>query len=213
MYIYFLPRASFSPLSSGAHQTTSSPRRTFLLPPSPFHHTQAVAAGEILSGSLKLHPIDLLYKMAPKAALQCLLLSCLTGEIASITQRWPTELSPAASLWPTFGVVSTGLMSFSLNISSLVSNKLTSPLTLCIAANVKQVLLILLATAVFGTPVTPLNGAGIAVVLCGSALYSYVSMKEKAVGREAPAAKPSAAPISADDSEDEERVGLVGRRR
>ena len=45
------------------------------------------------------------------------------------------------------------------------------------------------------------------------ALYSYVSMKEKAVGREDPAAKPSAKPISADDREDEERVGLVGRRR
>lgn len=144
--------------------------------------SQAVAAGEILSGSLKLHPIDLLYKMAPKAALQCLILACLTGEVTSIASRWATELSPSASMWPTFGVVSTGIMSFSLNISSLVSNKLTSPLTLCIAANVKQVLMILLATAIFNTPVSFLNGSGIAVVLIGSGIYSYVSMQEKTGG-------------------------------
>lgn len=144
--------------------------------------TQAVAAGEILSGSLKLHPIDLLYKMAPKAALQCIILACLTGEVTSIASRWHTELSPAVSMWPTFGVVSTGIMSFSLNISSLVSNKLTSALTLCIAANVKQVLMILLATAIFDIPVSVLNGSGIAVVLVGSAYYSWVSMQEKTGG-------------------------------
>lgn len=143
---------------------------------------QAVAAGEILSGSLKLHPIDLLYKMAPKAALQCLILACLTGEVTSIAFRWATELSPAVSLWPTFGVVSTGVMSFSLNISSLVSNKLTSALTLCIAANVKQVLMILLATVIFDIPVSVLNGSGIGVVLMGSAYYSWVSMQEKTGG-------------------------------
>ena len=171
--------------------------------------TQAVAAGEILSGSLKLHPIDLLYKMAPKAALQCLILACLTGEVASIASRWETELSPAVSMWPTFGVVSTGIMSFSLNISSLVSNKLTSALTLCIAANVKQVLMILLATVIFDIPVSVLNGSGIAVVLVGSAYYSWVSMQEKTGGGNG---GKKAAPAKA-VKENDEGVSLINNKK
>ena len=141
---------------------------------------KAVVAGEMLTGDLKLHPVDLLSHMAPLSMIQCLLVAFGSGELQSFSLRWTNELSPfTADVFPMLVVIMSGLASFTLNISSLQANKLTSPLTLCIAANVKQVLMICLGTYLFHTVITPINGLGIVVVLMGSAWYSYISVIEK----------------------------------
>lgn len=96
---------------------------------------KAVVGGELLTGDLKLHEMDLLSKMCPLALVFIGLAAVMSGEVGEIMGRWE-EL--AVSSAPQV-VLLTGVLSFSLNVSSFIANKVTSPLTLCISANVKQV--------------------------------------------------------------------------
>eukprot|EP00428_Durinskia_dybowskii_P065324 CAMPEP_0170380370 /NCGR_PEP_ID=MMETSP0117_2-20130122/13842_1 /TAXON_ID=400756 /ORGANISM="Durinskia baltica, Strain CSIRO CS-38" /LENGTH=195 /DNA_ID=CAMNT_0010635875 /DNA_START=440 /DNA_END=1027 /DNA_ORIENTATION=- len=139
---------------------------------------KAVVGGEILSGDMKLHEMDLLLKMCPLAFLWIGLASVLTGEAYEMLSRWEDIVQGPAPLV----VMLTGVLSFSLNVSSFIANKVTSPLTLCISANVKQVLVVLFSTLYFGDTVPFLNGLGIAIVIFGSYLYGATSIKEKSSG-------------------------------
>jgi len=136
---------------------------------------KVLMSNHLLTGDLKLHPVDLLSKMCPLALLQIGLLSVATGEVGEIIRRFDTLLESGA-----FEVVLlSGIVSFSLNLLSLQANKMTSALTLCIAANVKQVLLIVVGTMYFNTPVTLTNALGTVIVLAASTRYSILGVTEQ----------------------------------
>jgi drug/metabolite transporter (DMT)-like permease len=125
---------------------------------------KAVVGGELLSGDLKLHEIDLLSKMCPLALIQIGFMSVMSGELTEIAGRWHELASSAAPQV----ILLSGILSFSLNVSSFIANKVTSPLTLCISANVKQVLVVAFSTLYFGDTVSAVNALGIMVVIFGS---------------------------------------------
>lgn len=137
--------------------------------------TKVVASNVVLTGALKLEPMDLLTRLCPLAVVELLLLSAVAGELSAILNEWESIASD--NTIPV--VLLSGVSSFTLNITSFWANKVTSPLTLSVAANAKQVVLIGIATVVFGTPINAVNGAGVVVVLAGSARYSQVCYAEK----------------------------------
>ena len=133
---------------------------------------KSVVAGELLTGDLKMHEMDLLSKMCPYALIQIGLASLLTGEVGEIWANWDEIV--AGGMAPRV-ILFSGVLSFTLNVSSFVANKVTSALTLSIGANVKQVLLIVLSSAYFGDEIGFMHGTGIFIVVLGSFGYGYVS--------------------------------------
>mmetsp|Transcript_21947 Transcript_21947/g.67409 ORF Transcript_21947/g.67409 Transcript_21947/m.67409 type:complete len:385 (-) Transcript_21947:368-1522(-) len=140
-----------------------------------FAALKAIAAGSMLTGDYKLGAFDLLSRMAPLSFCWMSAASLVAGEAQEISGRW-TELRQTYAIEM---VVLSALLSFTLNITSFMANKVTSALTLAIASNVKQVSLIVMATFIFQTPVSTLNALGISIVFAGSGYYTKVSIEEK----------------------------------
>lgn len=136
---------------------------------------KTIVTNVIQVGRLKLHPLDLLLRMSPLAFIQCVLYAWATGELDRVRIHSATNMtsSNAIALWIN------GLIAFGLNVVSFTANKKTSALTMTVAANVKQVLTIVLAVLIFNLNITPMNSLGIGLTLVGGALYARVEFDEK----------------------------------
>ncbi|GAA5857916.1 hypothetical protein JCM8547_006620 [Rhodosporidiobolus lusitaniae] len=129
----------------------------------------------VLTGRLKLDPLDLLMRMSPLAFVQCVLFAWATGELDRVHAFAATDMTQhkAAAL------VLNGAIAFGLNVVSFGTNKKTSALTMTVAANVKQVLTIVLAVFIFNVALNWMNSIGIVLTLAGGAWYAKIGLDEK----------------------------------
>jgi len=96
---------------------------------------KTVATNLVLVGNMKLQPMDLLWRMSFLAFFQCIVYSYFSGELQDMLDMLST--SEVRVYWFLIG---NGLSAFALNYVSFTTNKLSSALTMTVAANVKQVI-------------------------------------------------------------------------
>ncbi|KAI0634110.1 triose-phosphate transporter family-domain-containing protein [Trametes polyzona] len=158
------PRSSITKL---ANKTTSYPSRANLIVPPP----------------LNLHPLDLLTRMSPLAFVQCVAYAYISGEFARMRAPLHVNGSPSLGWWHVLLLLGNGCIAFGLNVVSFTANGKVGALNMTVAANVKQVLTIVLAVAVFDLTITRVNALGIVITLFGGAWYAAVEYRAKSQGR------------------------------
>ncbi|KAF8456166.1 triose-phosphate transporter family-domain-containing protein [Terfezia claveryi] len=137
---------------------------------------KTVVTNQIQTGRLRLSPLELLHRMSPLAFIQTLLYAYLTGELESLKMY---TADGSLTRRDVVVLLVNGLIAFALNIISFTANKKTGALTMTVAANVKQILTIILAIAFWGLKVTWMNALGIALTLLGGAWYAKVELEAK----------------------------------
>ncbi|CAE7063015.1 unnamed protein product [Rhizoctonia solani] len=121
-----------------------------------------------------LHPLDVLLRLSPLACIQCLIVAFFTGEIG----RWSASLELAPTKWRALAM--NGSLAFLLNYVSFVTSRRAGALSMTVAANVKQVLTILIALLMFNTGApSATHLIGVALTLGGGLWYGYLEVKEK----------------------------------
>jgi len=136
-----------------------------------------------------LHPLDLLLRMSPLACIQSLVYAALLGETGALRTR-VANLSLRAQTTLILGLAVNGVLAFGLNYVSFAANKKTSPLTMTVAANIKQCLSIVLGIWIFRLTVGWMNAFGIIIALAGGAWYAKVELMNMSGHGESGPSKP-----------------------
>ncbi|KAI4255307.1 MAG: hypothetical protein LQ352_002639 [Teloschistes flavicans] len=130
---------------------------------------KTVATNRLQTAGLHFSALELLYRMSPIACLQSLFVAYLTGEF----DRFDPRAFGTTGLLVLLG---NGAIAFGLNVTSFEANKRSGALTMTIAANIKQVLTIILSVVLWHLPVSAMNAGGIGLTLLGGAWYGRVEM-------------------------------------
>lgn len=137
---------------------------------------KTVASNRLMTGTLKLSALEILFRMSPLAAVQCLLYAAASGEVTALRE----SLHDGTFDWPFIAALGcNAAMAFFLNVVSFQTNKVAGALTVSVCGNLKQTLTILLGIVLFNVTVTPLNGVGMLITVVGAAWYSKCELDTK----------------------------------
>ncbi|KAL0479839.1 hypothetical protein AKO1_007443 [Acrasis kona] len=117
----------------------------------------------------KLHPMVMLAKLSPLATVVMLSFALMNGEIASFSKVYQ-DISATTYMW----VIVSGIMSFGLNWTNFLANRHTSPLTMSVLGNLKQVILVFSSVYLFNTQMAMLATIGASIATAGMMLFSYI---------------------------------------
>ncbi|KAL8933051.1 MAG: hypothetical protein Q9211_005989, partial [Gyalolechia sp. 1 TL-2023] len=134
---------------------------------------KTVATNRLQTAGLHFGALELLHRMSPIACVQSLFVAYVYGEF----DRFEPQLLGTKGL---VIVLANGIIAFSLNVASFEANKRSGALTMTIAANIKQVLTVVLAVVLWRIPIAAMNACGIALTLLGGAWYGRVELMAKA---------------------------------
>ncbi|KAI9764549.1 MAG: UAA transporter [Geoglossum simile] len=138
---------------------------------------KTITANRIQTGHLHLSALEILYRMSPLALIQTATYAYLSGEIDLFRHYALLEGKPRSM--EILNLLINAMLAFILNIISFTANKETGSLTMSVAANLKQILTIILSVLFFKLKVGALNVFGIVLTFLGSAWYGKVELDMK----------------------------------
>jgi len=128
---------------------------------------KVVLCNKVLVGKHSMEPMLLLWKITPMACLQIVVMVYLF-EWEALLDVWE-EVVTAKVIG---AILLSAVTAFLLNVSNFFANKFTSPLTITVGGNLKQVFTIVLSIVIFQNSVSLLSAAGMTLCTLGAIMYS-----------------------------------------
>jgi hypothetical protein len=138
---------------------------------------KTIATNRLMTGPLSLSAVELLLRLSPLAAIQCMAYAYLTGELHTLRHFQQLEGGFSSSF--TIAILANACMAFALNIVSFQTNKMVGALAVTVCGNVKQAMTIAVGIVLFSVPVGLLNAVGMGVTVLGAAWFSKVELDGK----------------------------------
>lgn len=131
----------------------------------------------------KLSPVDILFYMSPLAVVYMIGFAYCSGEASRLYEiairGVVNENINEFTTIPYQQILYNGAIAFGLNFVSFTANKKTGAVAISVAANVKQVLSIILAVFIFDLQIVTINAVGIVITLAAGAWYAQIEFSAK----------------------------------